>query len=266
MLKWPIDHIENHTDIALSRLTYQYVDSVNLKALVELWSDRTQILEDALQTLLKDRWISEAEGVQLDELGAMVGEPRLGRLDNEYRPAIRLKIQINLSGGQPETLINFIRLAFGAEIIVYNELWPAKIELFFQSTGAAIEQVEVDLETDDNELYEFDDESTWGVLVPDDAFFLAQFARLRDLIPAGVGAIYITETGLQTPFGTIEINGLNTDDFGGFGGVEIDYLEIDDGDAIELSSGDDLGVTPQDGQAIINYSDSGILSELFEVG
>src|SRR5690554_2398096 len=185
MIDWPIRRIDTHTEDAVGRLTYQYSEAERLNALIELQAERMQVIEDAAYSVMTQRWVPQASGIQLDEMGAIVGEPRLGRTDAQYRPAILLKIEINRSGGQPEILIQFIRVAFNAELIVYNELWPAKVEIYFRAgIGAENELVEYDFETHGGELVELDESSILQVVAPDDEFVLAQFARIRELLPA----------------------------------------------------------------------------------
>ena len=127
---WASEQIETHADDAAARLTSQYADAEKLRGLVSLWGERVQGIEDAAWSLLTDRWLDVAEGQQLDEIGDLVGEPRLGRTDETYREAINVRITINQSGGEPERIIEFFRRIAGANQVLYQEVYPAKIELF----------------------------------------------------------------------------------------------------------------------------------------
>ena len=75
-----------------------------------------QDLEDSSFEVLLNRWIDTAVGVQLDGVGAIVGEAREGRGDDEYRLAIKARIQINFSEATPEdiltALVNFYEAVY----------------------------------------------------------------------------------------------------------------------------------------------------------
>lgn len=71
---------------------------------VEAWlfsagAQLTQI-EAELGELIRMRHLDLASGVWLDLLGEIVGEPRKGRLDADYRRYIRIRILVNRSKGK----------------------------------------------------------------------------------------------------------------------------------------------------------------------
>lgn len=254
---WPIEQIETHVDDARGRFTSQYAEAELLKGLSDLWAERIQALEDAAWSVLTERWLDVAVGQQLDELGAVVGEPRLSRDDSEYRDAIGVRVSINQSGGEPERIIEFLTRIAGADQVIYKEIYPAKIEVYVR--GEVTQQ---------NAL------------------------RTRALVPAGVGTIYVSETGELIPFGTsgigveeglfefddgllIELDDGDLlkyrtlepseffDDVDGWGELGYHTLELSDGDSLELSDGDILGVTDKDDPVLPD--NGGHLAELFEV-
>ena len=253
---WPFQKITDHNDVALSRYTYQYTEAGTLQALTTLWSERMQALEDAAWSVLTDRWIAPAAGVQLDELGAIVGEPRLGRTDETYRDALEVRISINRSGGEPERIIEFLTRIANADQVIYKEIYPAKVEIF---VGGGLS--------------------------------VSQALRVRDLVPAAVGTVYIAESDGETPFGTSGI-GIETglyefddgqlielsdgvlleyqtvepaeffDDVDGFGELGYYTLENESAEMIELSSGDLLGIT--DKEDPVPADEGGVIAELYE--
>jgi len=228
MSEWPYSQIDTHADDAAGRLTSQYADAEKLQGLVSLWGERIQGIEDAAWSVLTDRWLDVAEGQQLDELGELVGEPRLGRTDETYREAINVRITINQSGGEPERIIEFLVRIAGADNVLYQEKYPAKIEVF---VGGEVS--------------------------------LSQAQRVRELVPAGVGTIYITETGGELPFGTKDGPQDEPTDVDGVGELGFHTFELDDGDMLELSDGTVLGVT--DREDPILPEEGGRVAELFEV-
>jgi hypothetical protein len=229
MTSWPYDKITDHKDRGDSRWTSQYSDAERLKGWTRVWSGRIQQLEDAAYTLLTDRWVDDAAGQQLDEIGEIVGEPRLGRTDEDYKFAIDTRISINRSGGEPERIIEYLRRITGASQVIFKEIYPAKAEIFVQ-----------------------------GELSDDQA------QSLRDLIPAAVGRIFVTESGDELlPFGYNELDQDSYIDRDGFGELGMHDLELDDGDTIELSDGSTLAFTDKEDPVLPD--EGGIYSELYEV-
>lgn len=75
-----------------------------------------QRLEDVLQQMLTMRTVDTALGVNLDIIGRIVGQSRVGAAvsdDEVYRRYIRAKILTNKSRGLPEDLIAIARLVLG---------------------------------------------------------------------------------------------------------------------------------------------------------
>lgn len=96
-------------------------NQIILKALLS----RVQELEDAAWTLLTNMSVLVATGNLLDKLGKLVGEPRLGRSDGDYRVAIKLQIRTLRSRGRATDIIDIITIAAINSIPVYSEYFPA---------------------------------------------------------------------------------------------------------------------------------------------
>jgi Protein of unknown function (DUF2612) len=77
----------------------------NVQKLIQALAGPAQDLENALQQLLLDRTVSTATGVQLDLLGRVVGQARLGLDDTDYRRTLQARIATNGSRGNAESLI-----------------------------------------------------------------------------------------------------------------------------------------------------------------
>lgn len=233
MADWPIQRIDTHVTDAQGRLTSQYADADKLRSLIQLWGERVQAIEDTAWDLLTERWADVAVGAQLDGIGEIVGEPRLGRTDADYRDAIEIRVSLNRSGGEPERIIEFLRRIAGASTVELRELYPAKLEIFVGS-GVTLEQAQ----------------------------------RVRELVPAAVGTIYIEESGGETPFGVKEEGAANPSDRDGLGEIAPQEFELSDGTPLELSDGTNLQLTTLENQSLYQYSDGefgGTLAELFEV-
>lgn len=73
MSSTPIDHKE----LGLSRIATQYLDSQKFRAYIEALLEPLQELEDVLQLIALQSGIDEAEGVNLDVIGDIVGVSRI---------------------------------------------------------------------------------------------------------------------------------------------------------------------------------------------
>ena len=135
---WPYEQIETHADDAAARLASQYADAEKLQGLVSLWGERVQGIEDAAWSLLTDRWLDVAEGQQLDELGDLVGEPRLGRTDETYRAAIQIRIGLNRGSGEPESVISVMNSLLQSG--QYSEDYPAGILITTENEAVSLQQ------------------------------------------------------------------------------------------------------------------------------
>lgn len=134
-----IEKINNHVEIAKSRLNNFYVKNSNTKfnALIESLIEPFQQLEDEGFKLLTDTILLTALGVQLDIIGLKVGEKRLGRNDENYRLGIFTRIAINNSGATPNSIINLIKSIAQPIYMSYSEVYPANISIFLRTNIAA---------------------------------------------------------------------------------------------------------------------------------
>lgn len=138
-----IGRIRNHKARAQALMTGAFRDKPIARGTVAVFTGSAQRLEDAAWEVLLNRYLSwgayarvpydsepgedvivDAQGVQLDVIGAIVGEPRAGRPDIEYNPAVRLRAVVNRSRGTPDDLIKIGRTANPDATIYYNEYGP----------------------------------------------------------------------------------------------------------------------------------------------
>jgi hypothetical protein len=105
---------------------------MKLHELLKAFAVKAEDIESVGNDLMIFCAISTAFGQQLDGIGANVDEPRGGRNDDEYRTGIMLRIGINMSSGEPETIINVAKTICNAEMIQYSEISPAKVHLFIK--------------------------------------------------------------------------------------------------------------------------------------
>ena len=97
----------------------RYKNKPRMAALLTIFMNQIQDLEDALFELITDRTIDAAIGVQLDILGDIVGQPdRAGLSDDNYRTIIRARIKVNRSDGHGDQMIEILLLiALGLQFV-----------------------------------------------------------------------------------------------------------------------------------------------------
>lgn len=98
----------------------------NLQKLIQAIVIPAQELEDVTWELQTERWLSTAIGVQLDEIGIILGLPRLAdESDEDYRERLQFQIFINTSVGSPEDSIRVLAFLTKSTHIGYFERYPA---------------------------------------------------------------------------------------------------------------------------------------------
>lgn len=96
--------ITDHEDRAVARLAQQY-RLPKLEAFLRALIGPMHDIELCAWQLYTERFVDTAIGAQLDLIGKVVGQPRLGYVDDEYRRLIRARITANRSDGVTEDLI-----------------------------------------------------------------------------------------------------------------------------------------------------------------
>lgn len=127
------DTIPNHVERALDLLVEQFEDSTELHKLITALLSPIQEVEYVMSDLITLTTLETATADQLDIIGEIVGESRNNRTDTDYRVAIKLRIFLNKSAGEPEVLIMLCRFLTRATKIHYTETYPAKCTLVFKT-------------------------------------------------------------------------------------------------------------------------------------
>jgi len=133
------DYISNLSDRATALLIEQFQwtfeddftkrDRPNIQSLVRSFVDQLQGCENSLQDIALFRSIDTANGSTLDGLGSIVGLLRTSSDDDVYRSDIKFQIYLNVSNGEPETIISALTSIVNAESVSYLENYPAGIIL-----------------------------------------------------------------------------------------------------------------------------------------
>jgi hypothetical protein len=99
---------DEHVTTGLTFLTEQFKDAANVRAILRSYLGRIHELEDQTWDMLWAWTLDYAEGLQLDDVGAIVGQFREGRSDDDYRDAIRLRTRINRSKGRSSDMTDVL--------------------------------------------------------------------------------------------------------------------------------------------------------------
>jgi hypothetical protein len=137
--------IDNHVEQAQARLVEQFKQKPTILALVDALVTGLQPIEDELNRLLHERTLDAAEGQQLDNLGAIVGQPREGRTDEEYRLWIAARRLVNVATGVPDDFLNLVKTVLPASESRYIPYYPAGFQIrsygLGDGNGATIYQI-----------------------------------------------------------------------------------------------------------------------------
>lgn len=101
------------------------LQGATIHAIVRIIAEGFQATENDAQGIISQRLLDEAVGVHLDALGRLVGEPRGGLLDEDYRRFIAARILTNMSAGEAPRLIRILSLLTRATRVFYQPIYPA---------------------------------------------------------------------------------------------------------------------------------------------
>ena len=135
--------IPNHVTAALARLLTQYQNSPNFQGLMRSMIGPIQTIEDALTAMNTARYLPNAQGQQLDNLGEIIGLPRpAGASDAVYIQLLYGQIKENTSQGQPEQVIQVFQLFTQVPFVFYQEGHNA--EFIIESVWIPPDQTQLD--------------------------------------------------------------------------------------------------------------------------
>lgn len=120
-----LEHVEDHASAGVALLIEQYKGKPRIDALLRAMLDQIQETEDAAWSLYVLRNLVDATGDLLDQLGGIVGELRRGRVDDEYRRFVGVRILSNRSDGTIEDLYLILRALWPDFVGRISERYPA---------------------------------------------------------------------------------------------------------------------------------------------
>lgn len=118
------NHVEKGLDLVLS----QYRNRPIFLAWLASYLRQVQLLEDATYDVIVSRFLDRATNAQLELIGKIVGEPRLGRDDDLYRIFVAARIRINRSFGRYRDVLDVYNIISSTPKILV-EMAPARLFL-----------------------------------------------------------------------------------------------------------------------------------------
>jgi len=112
---------------AQERLIEQFEAKQNINSYLCALVTPFQELEYVFGDLYTLRRLDTATAAQLDGLGDIVGLNRVSSDDDVYRDAIRFKIGINFSNGEPESLLSLAQVLTESSEVSIVESYPAGV-------------------------------------------------------------------------------------------------------------------------------------------
>jgi hypothetical protein len=129
-----LSKVTNFSVNAKARLMEQDKGRLRVPELINAFASEIQEVENAMSDVYTKCGIYTANNTQLDVVGAIVGEARVGRSDEVYRIAIIARIKLNIGAGEPNTIIDAIKQWMNPTVVDFSEPYPAYFSVFIQSS------------------------------------------------------------------------------------------------------------------------------------
>ncbi len=130
-----------HVPLALSRLTEFWRSKPNMVALQSDYASEMQLLENAIWDVITQRLLPYAAGVNLDVLGAIVGQSRGALTDPQYRLRIQVRIRINRSFGTPADVLGVLSMLSADTFAIYESTAAFLIDYSTMPTPDLVKQL-----------------------------------------------------------------------------------------------------------------------------
>lgn len=133
-------------DDAVELLTSMFSGKDNIESILRAltkpleYDSATYGLEYVIEQLYTLLDIDNAEGAQLNKIGAIVREQRRSRTDSAYRAWIKARIAINISDGQADQVMRVVRLVLGdagGHVLIPETFPPASYVLHVSGEALA---------------------------------------------------------------------------------------------------------------------------------
>lgn len=135
-----LSKIENHVEQAKQNTISQYQELPRIQAVLRSYAEQAQLTENMQWDVLLSYVLDSVTGSRLDTIGKVVGQPRKGVSDAQYRIYLQARIRVNRSHGLPADIVGLMVLLLSGTEHSYNPYWPASF--FIEVMGLDIDTVD----------------------------------------------------------------------------------------------------------------------------
>lgn len=111
-----MDRIDTYVEDVLALLVSRH-QQTNNEAIVRAFAKQCQLIENAIYQLFTEQYLDNAAGVNLDNIGAIVGQPRRLLSDENYRRLIRVRVLVQNSEGTLPEIVSIVKLFLNDDAI-----------------------------------------------------------------------------------------------------------------------------------------------------
>lgn len=115
----------DYTNFNVNPHLIDFLQNSNLLDIITAEDLQLNEIEQVFFDMLTLMWLDSATGEQLDVLGIHLVIDREGRTDTDYRVVLKGKARINVSSGEPESIIGLVKDLYGASSVEYVPDYPA---------------------------------------------------------------------------------------------------------------------------------------------
>lgn len=133
-------------DNIMAVMLHQFFGKTRLEGVAAALGVELQSLEDGIYQLLSEVNLDTGVGAQLDLIGKVLGVPRLGLSDENYRVRLRVEILVRASRGTIDDLLGIVRAAMALILDAsysLSEPSTATVEITFTGTVGTLFPVEL---------------------------------------------------------------------------------------------------------------------------
>lgn len=125
----------DHAGEAIDNLIGFFKEGPRNQAMLQTIMEQVQAVEDAALALFTVFDIDVAEGEALNILGRILGEPRYGRSDGEYRRVLNILLLVLRSSGTWPQMLQIAQGLSPEAAISVREIYPNMAEIGFDTLG-----------------------------------------------------------------------------------------------------------------------------------
>lgn len=127
------NQITDHAQQVLDLLIEQFKGKPNFEAMVRIFAERIQEIENVNVDICEVQTVDGAFGLNQDYLGEIIGQERLGFDDDFYRNLLRAKIGENVSKGGIEDIIQVASLLTQSSVVELQEWYSAGLGVYINN-------------------------------------------------------------------------------------------------------------------------------------